>query len=49
WIIIDAKVYDVSKFANLHPGGANVLFAPSIGEDSSPLSNTVHMLLKPGL
>lgn len=25
WIIVDSSVYDVSKFADLHPGGANVL------------------------
>ena len=31
WIVIDSKVYDLSKFASLHPGGANVLYAHSIG------------------
>ncbi|KAG6823121.1 hypothetical protein H0H92_011325, partial [Tricholoma furcatifolium] len=25
WVVIDAKVYDLSKFKNLHPGGASVL------------------------
>ncbi|KAI9463350.1 acyl-CoA dehydrogenase/oxidase [Lactarius psammicola] len=24
WVIIDAKVYDLSRFANLHPGGRSV-------------------------
>ena len=31
WIVIDSRVYDVSKFANLHPGGAAVLLVDSIG------------------
>jgi hypothetical protein len=31
WVVVDAKVYDLSKFANMHPGGAAVLFAEGIG------------------
>jgi hypothetical protein len=30
-VIIDAKVYDLSRFASMHPGGSSVLFADSIG------------------
>lgn len=25
WVIVDSKVYDLSKFKNLHPGGGFVL------------------------
>ena len=25
WIIIDSEVFDVTKFADMHPGGAQVL------------------------
>lgn len=35
WIVIDSKVYDVSRFANLHPGGTAVLLADSIGASLS--------------
>ncbi len=31
WIVVDSRVYDVSKFANLHPGGAAVLLVDTIG------------------
>lgn len=31
WIIIDAKVYDLTRFKNLHPGGASVFLEPDIG------------------
>jgi cytochrome b involved in lipid metabolism len=36
WIIVDSRVYDVSKFADLHPGGAAVLLVDSIGIDPFP-------------
>ena len=35
WIIIDAKVFDISKFKALHPGGLSVLLDPEIGIHSS--------------
>lgn len=31
WIIIDAKVFNLSKFKALHPGGLSVLLDPEIG------------------
>ena len=33
WVIIDAKIYDLSKFKNLHPGGGSVLLDPEVGKD----------------
>ncbi|KAG6834998.1 hypothetical protein H0H93_005701, partial [Arthromyces matolae] len=51
WIVIDSKVYDVSKFANLHPGGPNVLFAESVaGKDATQVFFGLHrqeVLIKP--
>ncbi|CDO74186.1 hypothetical protein BN946_scf185043.g238 [Trametes cinnabarina] len=51
WIIIDAKVYDVSKFVNLHPGGAGVLLAKNVaGKDATEAFFGLHrheVLLKP--
>jgi cytochrome b involved in lipid metabolism len=32
WVIIDSIVYDLSKFANLHPGGSVVLEDADVGE-----------------
>ncbi|KAF8486125.1 hypothetical protein DFH94DRAFT_688483 [Russula ochroleuca] len=35
WIIIDAKIYDLSRFANLHPGGRAVLVdSPVAGQNA---------------
>lgn len=34
WIVVDGDVYDVTKFAKLHPGGAGLLFDYA-GEDAT--------------
>ncbi|PSS31982.1 hypothetical protein PHLCEN_2v2224 [Hermanssonia centrifuga] len=51
WIIIDSKVYNLSRFADLHPGGAGVLFTPSIaGQDATQAFFGLHrheVLLRP--
>ncbi|KAM6495501.1 peroxisomal acyl-CoA-dehydrogenase [Amanita muscaria] len=51
WIVIDSKVYDLSRFADLHPGGANILYAPKIaGQDATQAFYGLHrqeVLLRP--
>jgi len=51
WIVIDSKVYDLSKFADLHPGGANVLYTDGVaGKDATQVFFGLHrheILLKP--
>jgi alkylation response protein AidB-like acyl-CoA dehydrogenase len=51
WIIIDAKVYDLTRFKNLHPGGASVLLEPDIaGQDATESFFSLHryeVLAKP--
>ncbi|KAJ6516394.1 acyl-CoA dehydrogenase/oxidase [Mycena sanguinolenta] len=45
WVTIDSKVYDLSKFANLHPGGSNVLYADGIaGQDATQAFFGLHRL-----
>ncbi|KAF8320761.1 acyl-CoA dehydrogenase NM domain-like protein [Clavulina sp. PMI_390] len=51
WVIIDAKVYDLSKFADLHPGGKAVLLEDDIrGQDVTDTFYSLHkgeVLLRP--
>ena len=36
WVIIDSEVYNLSKFAELHPGGENVFYDEEVaGQDST--------------
>ncbi|KAF8841294.1 acyl-CoA dehydrogenase NM domain-like protein [Paxillus ammoniavirescens] len=45
WIVIDSKVYDISRFANLHPGGSNVLYAAGVaGKDATDVFFGLHRL-----
>ncbi|KAJ7896005.1 acyl-CoA dehydrogenase/oxidase [Mycena olivaceomarginata] len=45
WVTIDSKVYNLSKFADLHPGGANVLFAEGVaGQDATQVFFGLHRL-----
>ncbi|KAI0346952.1 acyl-CoA dehydrogenase NM domain-like protein [Trametopsis cervina] len=51
WVTIDSKVYDLSRFASLHPGGSGVLLTPSIaGKDATQAFFGLHrheVLLRP--
>jgi len=51
WIIIDSKVYDLSRFASLHPGGSGVLYMSSVaGQDATQAFFGLHrheVLLRP--
>lgn len=31
WIIVDSKVYDITRFKDLHPGGASVFLDDGVG------------------
>ncbi|ETW83102.1 hypothetical protein HETIRDRAFT_433781 [Heterobasidion irregulare TC 32-1] len=43
WVIIDAKVFDLSRFKNLHPGGAAVLLDGEIaGQDATDAFYGLH-------
>ncbi|CCM04990.1 uncharacterized protein FIBRA_07188 [Fibroporia radiculosa] len=43
WLVIDAKVYDVTKFKGLHPGGASVFVADDLpGQDATEVFYGLH-------
>jgi hypothetical protein len=43
WVIVDAKVYDLSRFANLHPGGRAVLVDDAVaGQDATEAFYGLH-------
>ena len=43
WIIVDAKVYDISRFMDLHPGGASVFRAEDVaGQDATEAFYGLH-------
>ncbi|KAF8486055.1 peroxisomal acyl-CoA-dehydrogenase [Russula ochroleuca] len=43
WVIIDSKVYDLTRFKNLHPGGAAVLLDDDIaGQDATDAFYGLH-------
>lgn len=41
WIIIDNKIYDVSKFSKFHPGGEQLLLEYA-GKDASQIFYELH-------
>ncbi|KAF8199552.1 acyl-CoA dehydrogenase [Pholiota molesta] len=43
WVVIDSKVYDLSKFAGMHPGGLSVLLDEEIaGKDGTEAFFSLH-------
>ncbi|KZV96657.1 acyl-CoA dehydrogenase NM domain-like protein [Exidia glandulosa HHB12029] len=43
WTIIDGKVYDLSRFQNLHPGGLAALLDPDVaGQDATEIFYGLH-------
>ena len=41
WLIIDHKVYDVTEFANIHPGGKQLLYSVG-GQDATEYFYELH-------
>ncbi|KAK4703259.1 L-lactate dehydrogenase (cytochrome), partial [Phenoliferia sp. Uapishka_3] len=41
WVVIDGKVYDISEFLEMHPGGEDVVIK-HLGKNISPIFNLLH-------
>ncbi len=41
WLVIEDKVYDISKFASLHPAGKNVILEHA-GQDATKIFRYYH-------
>ncbi|TXT13764.1 hypothetical protein VHUM_01131 [Vanrija humicola] len=41
WVIIDGKVYDVTEFIEIHPGGAGIIVA-NAGKDATKIFKPLH-------
>lgn len=41
WVVIDGKVYDVTEFISMHPGGASIIIR-NAGKDVTKLFKPVH-------
>ncbi|KAF9645568.1 acyl-CoA dehydrogenase NM domain-like protein [Thelephora ganbajun] len=43
WVVIDSKVYDLTKFKDVHPGGVGVLLHPDVaGQDATEAFYSLH-------
>lgn len=43
WIVVDSKVYDLSRFAQMHPGGLSVLLDEEVaGKDATEIFFSLH-------
>lgn len=43
WVIVDSIVYDLSKFAEIHPGGISVLLDADVGAYPLPFLSALHI------
>ncbi len=48
WLVVDAKVYNVSSFENQHPGGAQAIIK-ECGKDASAVFASIRQHSRPGV
>ncbi|RSH77748.1 uncharacterized protein EHS24_002806 [Apiotrichum porosum] len=41
WVVLEGKVYDLTAFAQIHPGGSNIIFA-NAGHDATAMFTPTH-------